>query len=100
MVDFDAAFERAGIRRKVTGDQPWDGSWGTVRELVTAFEKVYGSTIRKRDSGPRPGDVAGSFCNADTAWRLLKWKAELSIEAGIRDALKWGEVRESILHFD
>lgn len=101
VVDFDAAFERAG-------DPPegylvinlGTGRGVTVRELVTAFEKVYGSTIRKRDSGPRPGDVAGSFCNADTAWRLLKWKAELSIEAGIRDALKWGEVRESILHFD
>jgi UDP-glucose 4-epimerase len=70
-----------------------------VRELVTAFEKVYGKTINKQDKPPRPGDIAGSYANADTAWRLLDWKAQLSIEQGIRDALKWGELRESILNF-
>jgi UDP-glucose 4-epimerase len=67
---------------------------------VTAFEKVYGQTIQKRDMPPRPGDVAGAYANADTAQRLLNWKAELSIEQGIADALKWGELRRQILHWD
>jgi UDP-glucose 4-epimerase len=49
---------------------------------------------------PRAGDVAGAYANADTALRLLGWKAELSIEEGIRDALKWGEFRHEILHWD
>jgi UDP-glucose 4-epimerase len=43
--------------------------------------------------------VAGSFCNANTALKLLNWKAELSVEQGIADALKWGELREKILDF-
>ena len=41
--------------------------------------------------------TAGSFCNADTSKNLLGWKAELSIEDGISDALKWGAKRDSVL---
>jgi UDP-glucose 4-epimerase len=71
----------------------------TVRELVTAFEKVYGQAIHKAEQPPRPGDVAGAYANADKAKKLLDWKAELSIEQGIADALQWGEIREQILDF-
>jgi UDP-glucose 4-epimerase len=71
----------------------------TVRELVSAFEKVYGQTINKVDRPPRPGDVAGAYANADTAKRLIGWEAQLPIEQGIADALKWGEVREKIIHY-
>ena len=76
------------------------GNGVTVRELVTAFENVYGQQIPKAETPPRPGDVAGAYANADKAKRLLDWEAELSIEKGIEDALKWGKVREEILHFD
>ncbi len=75
------------------------GQGVTVKEIVTAFEKVYGQEINKREMPPRPGDVAGAYANADTALRLLGWKTELSLEQGIADALKWGEVREKILDF-
>lgn len=100
VTDFDGVFERAG--------NPVDnylvinlgtGNGVTVKELVSAFEKVYGKTINKRETGPRPGDIAGSYTNADKALRLLKWKTDFPIEKGIKDALKWGEVRETILKF-
>ncbi len=71
----------------------------TVRELVTAFEKVSGQTINKVEKPPRPGDVAGAYANADTAQRLIGWQARLPIEQGIADALRWGEVRQQILHY-
>ncbi len=71
----------------------------TVRELVTAFEKVYGKELNKVERPPRPGDVAGAYANADTAKRLIGWEAQLSIEQGISDALRWGEEREKIIHF-
>ena len=67
---------------------------------MSAFERVYGKTINKRETPPRLGDVAGAYANADTASRLLGWQASLPIEQGIADALKWGELRESILHYD
>lgn len=50
-------------------------------------------------SNPRPGDIAGAYANADKAKRLLGWKAEKSIEEGIADALKWGKVRDTIIHY-
>jgi UDP-glucose 4-epimerase len=98
---FDQAFQRS--------DDPQShylvinlgtGHGVTVRELVTAFEKVYGQPIRTVEQPPRLGDVAGSYANADTALRLIGWKAELPIEQGIADALKWGDVRLKILKFD
>jgi len=101
LTNFDQVFQRGG--------NPADhylvinlgtGLGVTVLELVTAFERVYGQTIQKREMPPRPGDVAGAYANADTALRLLGWKAELSIDEGIRDALKWGEFRHEILHWD
>jgi UDP-glucose 4-epimerase len=100
VVDFDRVFERAG--------NPEDnylvinlgtGKGVTVKELVTAFEKVYGKTINKRIAPPRPGDVAGAYASADKALKLIGWKAQLPVEQGISDALKWGEIRETILDF-
>ena len=76
------------------------GKGVTVGELVTAFEKVYGQVINKKEMPPRPGDVPGAYANADTALRLLEWKAEYPIEQGIADALKWGNIRSQILHWD
>jgi len=100
MVNFDRAFERAG--------NPADrylvinlgtGNGVTVRELVTAFENVWGSPIAKVEASARPGDVAGSYASAERARQWLGWEAGLSIEQGIRDALKWGELRTKILRY-
>ena len=71
----------------------------TVRELVDAFEKVIGHPINKVEGPRRPGDSAGSFTNADKALKILNWKAELSIEQAISDALKWGELRQERLKY-
>jgi UDP-glucose 4-epimerase len=75
------------------------GSGVTVRELVTAFEHVYGQEINKQEKPPRPGDVAGAYANADTARRLLGWEAKLFIEDGIADALRWAKLRGTILPY-
>lgn len=101
LTNFDDVFKKAG--------DPDDnylvinlgtGRGVTVRELVAAFEKIYGQKIKKEETPPRLGDVAGAYANADTALRLLNWQARLSIEDGIRDALKWGKLRESILKWE
>lgn len=64
----------------------------TVRELVSAFENAHGSSINKRDAESRPGDVAGSFASCDTASKLIGWRADLSIEQAIRNALEWTKI--------
>ncbi len=100
VLDFDGAFQRA--------DNPPDnylvinlgtGKGVTVREILTAFEKVYGQEINKREAPRRPGDAAGAYANADTAKRLLGWETHLSIEDGIRDALRWGDKRKEVLGY-
>ncbi len=75
------------------------GDGVTVKELVAAFERVYGQTINKREAPPRPGDVAGAYANADRAEALLGWKAERSIDEGIASALEWGKRRQAILGY-
>ncbi|HEY3344261.1 MAG TPA: UDP-glucose 4-epimerase GalE [Anaerolineaceae bacterium] len=98
---FDRAFERSeDPQGHYLVINLGTGRGVTVRELVQAFEKVYGKQIRQVELPPRLGDVAGSYANADTAQRLIGWKAEMPIEQGIADALKWGELRSSILNFE
>lgn len=75
------------------------GSGVTVKEFVQAFEEVWSSELIVEERPPRPGDAVGSYANADKALKLLGWETELTIADGIRDALRWGEIRDSILHW-
>lgn len=95
---FNDAFNKAGNPNYLVINLG-TGSGVTVKELVAAFEKVYNQTINKKEVEPRLGDVPGAYANADTALRLLNWKALKSIEEGISDALKWGKVRENIIKY-
>ncbi len=67
------------------------GQGVTVRELVAAFEGAFGRPVPKRDAPPRPGDVAGTCASAELARSLLGWRAELSLEQAIGDALRWAK---------
>jgi UDP-glucose 4-epimerase len=71
----------------------------TVKELVTAFENVWGQEISKTEAPPRPGDIEGAYANADLAAKHLGWKAELDLEDGIRTALAWGKKRREVLGY-
>jgi UDP-glucose 4-epimerase len=75
------------------------GSGVTVKEFVQAFEEVYGAKVTVVEQPPRPGDVIGAYANADKARKLLGWKTRLSIADGISDALKWGRVRDTTIHY-
>jgi UDP-glucose 4-epimerase len=100
MEDFDGIFKRAGSpSTHYLVINLGTGHGVTVRELVTAFQKVYGKEVMVREMPRRPGDVPGAYANADVALKLIGWKPELSIEQGIADSLKWGEVRTGIIDF-
>jgi len=75
------------------------GKGVTVKEFLVAFENVVGKQLPVSIQPPRPGDIAGAYANADKAKRLLGWKTEKSIEEGIADALRWGKVRDTIIHY-
>jgi UDP-glucose 4-epimerase len=72
----------------------------TVKELLTAFENVYGRKINTQVEPPRPGDIAGAYANVDLALKLLNWRTELTIEQAIRSALMWTkEARPMVLGY-
>ena len=76
------------------------GSGVTVRELVTAFEGVYGKPVPVLEGPPRPGDAVGAFANVDKARAVLGWSSSLTLEDGIASALAWGRRRKEILGYE
>ncbi len=76
------------------------GDGVTVRELVAAFERVFGSKVPLSEAPPRPGDNVGSFANVDRAAALLGWRSELTIDDAIESALTWGGKRQEILGYE
>ena len=75
------------------------GDGVTVRELVAAFERVFGSPVPTTEAPPRPGDVVGAFANVDKAHELLQWGTELSIDEAISSALAWADKRIEVLGY-
>ncbi len=73
------------------------GTGTTVREMVEAFEQVTGAPLRKRETAPRPGDVVGAYTRSDRARRVLGWQPRFSLADGIRDSLRWAEIRDARL---
>jgi UDP-glucose 4-epimerase len=73
------------------------GTGTTVRELVDAFNSVVDTPVEVVEAELRPGDVAGAYTRGDKAKRLLGWQPVQSIADGIRDSLRWAEVRDSRL---
>lgn len=61
----------------------------SVTEIVNAFEKATGVTIKYVYGERRAGDLPESYANADKAYRLLGWKAEKNLEDMCRDTWKW-----------
>lgn len=70
------------------------GSGTTVREFVAAFRAASGKPLRVRESGPRPGDVVGSYTRTDKARAMLGWTPQFTIEQAIRDSIRWAAVRD------
>jgi UDP-glucose 4-epimerase len=76
------------------------GEGVSVRELVTAFQGVFGKEVPVREAPPRPGDAVGAYANVDRIADLVGWRAEHSIEEAIASALAWTEKRQEILGYE
>ena len=73
------------------------GTGTTVRELLATFNRVAGHPIEAREAGRRPGDTAGACSRIDRAERLLGWRPQYELAAGISHSLQWAALREEIL---
>lgn len=61
----------------------------SVLDLVNAFEKANGLTIKYKIVERRPGDIATCYANADKAYRELGFKTKYSIVDCCRDSWNW-----------
>lgn len=65
------------------------GKGTTVLQLVSAFEKVSGTTVPYKIVEPRAGDVPLSFASVEKANKTLGWKAQYNYEDCARDSWNW-----------
>jgi UDP-glucose 4-epimerase len=73
------------------------GEGTTVREFVDAFVAATGAALKVRETGPRPGDVVGSYTRSTRAADLLGWTPQRSLEQAIRDSQRWSAIRDQRL---
>lgn len=95
---FDEALAKVDAPSTIINVGTGDGV--TVRELVKAFEEVFGQQVPVREAPPRPGDAVGAFANVDKAREVLGWSSSLTIQDAIASALAWGKKRKSVLGYD
>jgi UDP-glucose 4-epimerase len=76
------------------------GAGVTVRELVSAFERVYGAKVPVTEAPPRPGDAVGAYANVDLSRKLLQWQAESTLDQAIESALAWFRKRKEVLGYE
>jgi UDP-glucose 4-epimerase len=73
------------------------GTGTTVQEMLDAFTAVTGIELPIHRGAPRQGDLPGGYARCEHAGRLLGWYPTLTLDDGIRDALRWIEVRDRVL---
>lgn len=96
---FDAALRDTGTSSTVVN--LGTGRGVTVRELVSAFEEVYGAAVPVREAPPRrPGDAVGAYALVDKARDTLGWVAKHDIADGIASALAWAERPQEVLGYE
>ena len=73
------------------------GTGTTVLEFVEAFNKVVHVPVAVAPAPRRPGDSAGAYTRSTRAAELLGWRAEHTLEEGIKDSLTWFDQRGTVL---
>lgn len=76
------------------------GVGASVRELISAVERVSGQSIAVREAPARPGDAVGAFANVDRVHSVLGWQSELNLDESIRSAIDWGHRRSEVLGYE
>ncbi|AYG78435.1 UDP-glucose 4-epimerase [Streptomyces hundungensis] len=95
--NFDTILTGAADTPRSTAINLGTGRGTTVFELLDAFNEVTGAQLTSRETGRRPGDVAGAYARSERAAELLGLKPEFTLRDAIRHALQWAPIREGML---
>jgi UDP-glucose 4-epimerase len=83
------ALERPGRGTGLAVYNLGTGRGYSVLEMVRAFEEISGRPVPYQVMERRPGDIATCYADPALAAADLGWRAELGIEAMVRDAWRW-----------
>lgn len=67
------------------------GTGYSVLQLVEAYRNASGKEIPVKLVSRRSGDIATSYANAEKAYELLGWKAELGLGEMCRDSWNYAQ---------
>ncbi|OUU21529.1 MAG: UDP-glucose 4-epimerase GalE [Candidatus Endolissoclinum sp. TMED37] len=91
----DLAYGHVKVAEKIFELEPFQvlnlgtGKSTTVKELLSAFQKITGKKISFKIVNPRKGDIASSWADTSLVQNLLKIKFERSLEDMCQDAWNW-----------
>lgn len=66
----------------------------SVLEMIDAFERASGKSIKYEIVDRRPGDVAACWADPSSAERLLNWRATRDVNDMCRDVWRWVNSRQ------
>lgn len=65
------------------------GKGSSVKEVVSAFEKVSGQELNYKIAPRRSGDVVAAYADTGKAKDVLGWQTKLTLEDALESAWKW-----------
>jgi UDP-glucose 4-epimerase len=83
------ALDRAA---KVTGVEHFNigtGNGYSVLDIVKAYEKATGLTVKYEIVARRPGDIDACYADPTKAYEILGWKAQYDINKMCQDSANW-----------
>jgi nucleoside-diphosphate-sugar epimerase len=72
------------------------GSRTTLLQLVATLNGLLGTSLPPAFSPPRPGDILHSHADITRAERILGYRPEVSIRAGLEQTITWFGQRKSV----
>lgn len=70
------------------------GTGYSVLDMVNAFEKSTGKTVKYKITPRRPGDIATCYSNPERAKNELNWQAEKTLEDMCKDSWNYIKIQE------
>lgn len=65
------------------------GQGYSVLEMIRAFEVASGKSVPHEIAARRPGDIAACWANPTSAYDILGWRAQRSLQKICEDAWRW-----------
>ena len=99
--DLARAYEAAWHQREAASGQAFNigggpGNTMSLLELLAYIKDTLGIEVPRRYADWRPGDQPCFVCDLGKAERVLGWRPEIDVRAGVRDLAEWVAANKSL----